>query len=92
MGAAVVATKLTKGPVDLRGVRKRQRRVIVSEPVEPIDLEVDGRPLPCCGLNLRDAGLLLRGLDRELPIEKLGDRLRAIRRAIEDSLRATRRP
>ena len=87
MGAAVVAAKLTERAVDLRGVREGKRRVIVGEPVEPIDLEVDGRPLPGRGLNLARAGLLLRRLDRELPIEELLDRLGSIRRAIEDGLR-----
>src|SRR6266511_3678219 len=87
MGAAVVAAELAEGPIDLRGVREGKGRVLVGEPVQPIDLQVDRRSLPRRSLSLARAGLLLPRLDRKLPIEELADRLRPIRRPIEDCLR-----
>jgi hypothetical protein len=39
--APVVAAKLPQLAVDLRAVRERERRVVVGDPVQQADLEVD---------------------------------------------------
>jgi hypothetical protein len=42
--APVVAAKLPQLALDLRAVRERQRRVVVGDPVQQADLEVDFLP------------------------------------------------
>src|SRR5680860_501480 len=76
-------------------MREMQRRVVVGQAVQAVDLQVDRHPLRRCRLELPHARVLLPRLERKLTVEEFGDgtrphrdyaaamcwRARAVRRA-----------
>jgi hypothetical protein len=67
-----VASKLAQRAVYLGRVRERQRRIVVGQSVQAIDLEVDRHPLGRRRLQLTHGRLLFPRLHRKLAVEELG--------------------
>jgi hypothetical protein len=86
VSAAVVATQLSQWAVNLRGVRKRQWRIVVCQPIQAVDLEVDRHALGRRNPDLLRSQSLSLGLKRELSIEEFRNRLGAIGGSVIDGL------